>query len=403
MVAATIRMFATGVAWYAMAAAAGPPPRVVTLDEALAAADSVPEVIAARAFGRGADAAIRNARAPGDPSISIASRSITARESLSVSVPFRWGGQRAAAVSHAQAEHDTALRSRDAALAAARRACRVAWFTFAASEDHLRAATELSARSERNRKAIADLFELQRVSRLDSVRATTETAIAVSVEATAEQAVIAASADLRALLGLGNVPIIAGDARPAPPLEGQLATWRERARGGSPDVAVAEAELRAAEARVVQRSREKLPATSLNAGADWNDPTQPGTDASLGIAITFPTHGRAAADAARADRDRAAALLDLARRRSAAELESAWSAASAARRRFQSLDEIARPAAIEAAALTRVAYDEGKLDLFRLLDAERSLAEVERDHAEAYRDWGTAFADLERFALEARP
>jgi outer membrane protein TolC len=296
-----------------------------------------------------------------------------------------------------------AARSREAAIAMARRACRVAWFTLAASEDLLRAATDLTARSERNRDAIAELFEAQRASRLDARRAAAEAATAAATRAGAEHAMIAASAELRALLGAADGALSAGDARPTPPPEGELQPWRERARAHSPELESAQAELRAAEARVKRRAREKLPSTSLEAGADWNDPTQPGTDVSLGVGITIPTRARAALDAASAERDRAVALVDLARRRVDADLESAYSAAGAARRRFEALDEIARPAASEAAELTRIAYQEGRLDLFRLLDAERALADAERDHADAYREWGVAFADLLRLAPEDNP
>jgi outer membrane protein TolC len=105
-------------------------------------------------------------------------------------------------------------------------------------------------------------------------------------------------------------------------------------------------------------------------------------------------------DAARAERDRAAILLELARRRLDSDVESAWSATAAARVRYETIDQSARPAAAEAAELTRLGYREGTLDLFRLLDAERSLSETERDHADAYREWGLAFADLERLAPE---
>jgi len=403
MHSAAVALFSLGLGWCAIATAEAQPPRVVTLDEALAAAESVPEVVAARAMERAAAAGIRDARAPGDPSLSLATRSVSARESLSVSIPFRWGGQKGAAVSQAEAELVKKARSLEAAIALARRACRVAWFTLAGSEDRLRAETDLLARSETNRRAIADLFELQRASRLDSVRATTEAAMAKASRTSAEQGVIAASAELRALLGLSDGRLTAGEGRPTPPPEGPLEAWRERAHGGSPEVQVAEAELRAADARVTRKARDKRPATSLTAGADWNDPTQPGTDALLGLGITFPTHGRAGLDAAHAERDRAAALLDLARRRAEVDLESAWSAAGAARQRFEALDQVAGPAAAEAAELTRVGYTEGKLDLFRLLDAEHALADARRDHAEAYREWGVAFAALERLVPESHP
>jgi outer membrane protein TolC len=402
-VASAIALLSFGAGWCAEVASAAPVPRVITLDQALAAAESTPEVVIARANEGIAAAGIRTAKIPGEPSLTLATRSVSARESVALSMPFRWGGQRGAAVSAAEAELDAAARSREAAIATARRVCRVAWFTLAADEDLLRASTDLVTRSERNRRAIADLLELQRASRLDAARATAEAALAASARAGAEQAVIAASAELRALLGVEEGLLSAGEARPTPPPEGLLTTWRQRARASSPDLAVAEADLRAAEARVTRRDRERRPATSLEAGADWNDPTQPGTDALLGLGITFPTRGHAASDAARADRDRVAALLDLARRRVEADVESAWSAASASRVRFEALDQVARPASAEAAELTRIAYREGKLDLFRLLDAERALAEIERDHAEAYRAWGVAFADLERLAPQGSP
>jgi outer membrane protein TolC len=402
-VALAIALLGVGAAWCAEAPPEAPAPRVVTLDEALAAAESTPEVIVAHANERVAAAGIRTAKAPAEPSLTLATKTITARESVAVSIPFRWGGQRSAAVSAAEAELDAAARSGDAAIAAARRACRVAWFTLAAAEDSLRAAIDAAARPERNRAALVDLFELQRASRLDVAQATTEAVLATAARADAEKAVIAASAELRALLGLDMRRLSAGDARPMPPPEGALEPWQERARAFSPDVAVAESELRAAEARVTQRRRERRPLTSFETGADWNDPTQPGTDASFGLALTFPTRGRAAWDAAQAERDRAAARLDLARRRIEADVETAWSSTVSARARFEALDQVARPAALEAVELTELGYREGKLDLFRILVAQRQLADTERDRAAAYRDWGTAYADLERLTPGSRP
>jgi len=243
-------------------------PRAVTLDEALAAADTVPEVVIARATERVASAEIGSARAPGEPKLLIATRSVTAREVIAVSIPFRWGGQKSSAVSEAEAHRDAAASSREVAIATARRACRVAWFTLAASEDRLRAATALVSRSERNLSAIADLFELQRASRLDVARATSEAATARATRVDAEQAVIAASAELRALLGFDDVRLTAGETRPTPQPEGPEASWLARSRVGSPDLVLAEAELRAADARVSRSAREKRPSTSLEAGAD---------------------------------------------------------------------------------------------------------------------------------------
>jgi cobalt-zinc-cadmium efflux system outer membrane protein len=377
--------------------------RLVTLEDALAAAGSVPEVVIARAAEAAASAGIRSARTPAEPKLLVATRSVSAKEGVAMSIPFRWGGQKASAVSEAEAGLDAASRSSVVVMATARRACRVAWYALAASEDRLRAAKSLTSRSERNHRAIADLYELQRASRLDAVRAQAAAASAAAAEVAAEQEVIAASAELRALLGVDAPRLTTGDDRPQPPPEGEQEAWSARARSASPDLAAAQGEVRVAEARVSRLARERRPSTSLEAGADWNDPTQPGTDALLGLEITFPTRGRAAQSAAEADRDAANARLELARRRVEADLASAWSAAAAARGRFEVVDRSARPAAAEAAELTRVAYAEGKLDLFRLLDAEQALADAERDRADAYLAWGVAYADLERLAPQGAP
>ena len=381
----------------------GAPVRIVTLDEALGAADSSPEVAMAGADVRAAEAGIRSARAPGEPSLSLATRSVSARESVAVSFPFRWGGQKASARTAAESDRDAALRSREATFADALRACRIAWYTLAAGEDLLRAADDLVSRSERNRRAISELLDQERASRLELSRATAEAAMAAAARAGAEKTVIAASATLRALLGYTETRLSAGALRPTPPPAGSVEDWRQRARAVSPDLAVATAKLHAAEARVSQRRRENRPLASLQAGADWNDPTQPGTDALLGLGFTFPTRGRAAVEQAEADRDRAEASLELASRRNGAELETAWSSTESARQRFEAVDGVARPAAAEAAELTRIAYTEGKLDLFRLLDAERALAEAEKDRADAYREWGVAYADLLRLVPEGNP
>lgn len=379
------------------------PARVVTLDEALSAAESVPDVVVARAIERAAGAGVRAARTPGDVSLSLATHSVSAKESVALTVPFRWGGQRATAVEAAKAQQEAAARSRQAAVATARRECRTAWFRLAASEDRLRAAIETVDRAERNRKAVADLLDVERASRLDAARASAEAAAALAARAGAEQGVIAASADLRALMGYADERLSAGGDRPTPATGASREELRRRARASSPGVAVAEAELRAAEAQLSLRTREKLPVTSVEAGADWNDPTQPGTDALLGLSITFPTRGRAAVDAATAERDRASAEVELARRRVESDLDAARASADAARLKFEAVDGLALPAAKEAAELTRIAYAEGTLDVFRLLDAERALAEIERDRADAYEDWGVAFAQLEWLAPENRP
>ena len=136
--------------WFALTTGVVPP-REVTLDEALRAADAAPDVVAARAGEQAASANVRLARAPGEPSLSLQTHSVTAQESVAISIPFRWAGQKKAGVKTAEADLESAARTRDAALATARRAARVAWYTLAASEDRCSAVHEPDEFAERCR------------------------------------------------------------------------------------------------------------------------------------------------------------------------------------------------------------------------------------------------------------
>ena len=90
-------------------------------------------------------------------------------------------------------------------------------------------------------------------------------------------------------------------------------------------------------------------------------------------------------------------------RRRAVAAQTAWGATRAARLRFEAIDHDVLPAALQSADLTRLAYREGKVDIFRLLDAERLLTEAEVARADAYEAWGTAHADLLRATARDGP
>ena len=157
----------------------------------------------------------------------------------------------------------------------------------------------------------------------------------------------------------------------------------------------------AAQWRLARRLR--APGLGLNIGADWNDPTQEGTNTFAGVSLVIPIAGSALAAVAAGERDQQAALLEQARRLAAVAAEAAWGATRAARLRFEAIDHDVLPAARQAADLTRLAYREGKVDVFRLLDAERLLSEAEAARADAYEAWGTAHADLLRATARDGP
>jgi len=176
-----------------------------------------------------------------------------------------------------------------------------------------------------------------------------------------------------------------------------------RAREGSPDVRVqpAAAEAAAAQWRLARRLR--APSLGLNVGADWSDPTQEGTNTFAGVSLAIPIAGSASAAVAAGERDHQTALLEQARRLAAVAAEAAWGATRVARLRFEAIDHDVLPAARQAADLTRLAYREGKVDVFRLLDAERLLSDTQAARADAYEAWGTAHADLLRATARDGP
>jgi outer membrane protein TolC len=383
--------------------AGDPIARAVTLEEAVATADNAPEIIAARADEVAAAAAIRVARTIPDLELSMTTNTVTARESASVLVPLPWPARRPR-IAAATARLLTAGRSREEALATARQVLRAAWFTLAAAQQRVAAATDRETRARRNAEAVTALFTEGRVARLEQVRSDAEAALAVSDRTSAEEGRRTAASILATLMGLPPGAVVtASGPLPVPEPETSIEDAVARARESSPEVRIQEAATEAAAAELRLARRLRVPSFALNVGADWNDPTQEGTNTFAGVSLAIPFAGSAAVGVAVGERDRQVALLEQARRVAAVAAEIAWGATRAARLRFEAIDHDVLPAARQAADLTRLAYHEGKVDIFRLLDAERLLSEAEAARADAYEAWGTAHADLLRATAQDGP
>src|SRR5260221_731473 len=151
-------------------------------------------------------------------------------------------------------------------------------------------------------------------------------------------------------------------------------------------------EARASVRQALRAAWFMLAAEEDRARAAADPPARAPAKARAGAALSFRFRGPAAGAAALGGRDQRAALLDRGRRDAALAARTAWGRARAARLRFEAIDTELLPAARQTADLTRLAYQEGKLDLFRLLDAERLLSEAPVDRAGAYQAWGVAQA-----------
>ncbi len=293
---------------------------------------------------------------------------------------------------------------RESARAISRRALRLAWFTLAAREDMAQAARDRASRVKAEADAVNLLFEAGRVALLDASRARADAALTAADEAQAEAEQRIAESALRRLLGLAPGTAVTV-ARPLPSLSAlpALEAAIAAAVARSPAAISAEAVVRSAEAQVRLAAALRFPGVAVEVGADRNDPTQPGTDTSIGVSLTIPLGSGPALAIAGGEKDRAIALRDQVKREIADAVELAWRTAEAARLRHDTLIRTVLPAAMQAADLTGVAYREGRSDIFRLLEAERSLAEARSGLADTYLAWGAAHADLLNVTGEEQP
>ena len=239
------------------------------------------------------------------------------------------------------------------------------------------------------------MYEAGRVALLEPSRARADAALSAADQAQAEEEQRIAESLLRRLLAISPTQRIQV-ARPLPAFETEpeLEVAMNAALAQSPAAKAAEARVKLAEAAVRLASALRFPGIAVGVGADRNDPTQPGTDRSIGVSLNVPLSSGPALALARSDRDRAVALRDQSRREIADAVEQAWRSSRGARLRYEALQKDALPAAAQAADLAQVAYREGRSDIFRVLDAERALAETRSGLADAFLAWGVAHADL---------
>lgn len=231
------------------------------------------------------------------------------------------------------------------------------------------------------------------ISLLEQEQAAQEASRAHQSASSAREASRVAAAELARVLALEQVP-----PQPTDPLDTGLDRLPDTTvvlarvpalKGAVADSAAAEAQLRS-----VQRARTPFP--SLQTGAEWGDPAQPGALAVIGFAIPFPLwqRGGGSVAEARARAQRLSALtrearLDVIRqvRQSHIHLEETARRARAAR-------DTLLPAAATIRSRALRAYQAGETGILPVLDALRSERDVtlsalqdELAFQEALADW----------------
>ncbi|MGI8498618.1 MAG: TolC family protein [Gemmatimonadaceae bacterium] len=188
-------------------------------------------------------------------------------------------------------------------------------------------------------------------------------------------AAISAVVELQTLIGLATDRPTVGlaDSLALPPDDSVLVS-------GTPlRVAAAEAALRAAEQSLALERRSVLGTPAISAGFETGDPTgaEPGLLPTVGVSLPLPFLSRREGEIAlaTANRDRARALLALARLESQAEIATAMRERRAAILRARR-DLQLRRAADRVAAMALTAYAEGAVALPYVLEVQRNAREA---------------------------
>jgi len=341
-----------------------------------------------------ARAALRGAGAITNPIVSYSHTGATPQEHFLFDQPLdfllRRGPERSAARARiAGAEADSSLTMADLA-----REVRTTFYRALAAAGAERLVAAQAVQADSVARIAAARLRAGDISLLEQEQAAQEAARARQTLSTAREAGRVAEAALgRAIAWDGAVPPHAagsldaglGDQPPALPVADSLPAVR---------TAAAESAATAALARSAAVSRIPLP--TLQGGAEWNDPSQPGTLAVLGFALPLPiwqSGGGPAAEAAARAR-RAGALVNETRLESARALHEVRIRLleSGGRARFARDSLLPQAAALRARAVR--AYQAGETGILPVLDALRSEREValatvqdQLGYQEALADW----------------
>jgi cobalt-zinc-cadmium efflux system outer membrane protein len=375
--------------------------RDVSFGEARAEAEkTAPEVQLAAGRADVSRTEIDVAGALPNPLLGVSTATITARLAASLSLPVPVFGQRGTAMRAARAgaevaSLDVAVSRRDARWGAT-----LAWIDLWEAQERARL-LDLAARDIAQLSQIAaENFAAGSGARLDVVRTEADRARASAEAQSAQRLVAAAGARLAPWIGSMD-----DDALIASGVHGYDAELVELARlehklPEHPALVRDRAEVHAADARIANEQRLRWPLLSPQVAVSTLDPTQPGTDVIMGLSFELPILDRrsGAIERAQAERSLAATSVQLEARRLHSELLDAYLRTQAAREELRALREQVLPAMQQAKDMTQEGYQAGRVDLLRVLDAQRALLESRIAEAASLAGWVRAVSDLERAA-----
>lgn len=348
----------------------------LTLRQALARARAArAQVAVAAARVAGARAAVRTAGAVPNPTVSYNYSEATPRNHFLVDQSLDWLTRReadrgAARAGVARAEADSVLE-----VAGLLRDVRIAFYRARAARLAQALVGAQAALADSVARIAAARLRAGDISLFEQEQAAQEAARARQSASTArEEARVAEAGVARAVAWEGPLP------PPAGPIDADLDLLPDTTveLRTMPALRAAVADSTAAAALVRSASRSQVPFPSLEAGAEWGDPSQPGTLATVGVTLRVPIwdRGGGPVDEARARAAEATAVVRETRLETSRQVQEARIRLEEAAGRAR----LARDSLLPAAAVLRAralrAYQAGETGILPVIDALRSERDV---------------------------
>jgi len=387
--------------WGGLDSASAQTLRPITFEEARLAAgqDGPAVVLAARRVGL-AQAQIDVAGALTNPTVTLTTARQTARLGASVAVPVPVFGQRSRAVAAAEAEAYSARLDVAAAAVEARFLATVAWIDLWEAQERARLLHQAAADAARVAGIAQEKFSAGAGPEVDVLRTRADRVRAEAEASGADATILAAAARLATSIGGPEAVGLRASGGPgfsAMPVNVQALTDSIHR---TPLLRRDAADVTAAAARVQVEQRLRWPIVSFLLTVDQGDPTLPATDVIGGVSFDLPVlnlRGGAIARA-RAEQSVAQATLELDAARIRHDTADAAARAEAAGGRAAALAAQVLPALEAARQMTEEGYRDGRVDLLRLIEAQRAVLEARLANAEAQAAWQRAIGEVERAA-----
>ncbi len=363
------------------------------------AREQAPEVALAQLRTGISRAEVGVAGALANPTFTATSALRSAHLGTGINVPLPLFGQRGKAIEAAEADARVAGLDVEVLRRDARWTATLAWVDLWEAQERTRLLDSAATDAKRVLEIANEKFSAGTGAKVDVLRTRADGFRAVAEAESAAHTAAAAAARLAQALGTDPTSPLAATGQPG--FGEQLAALEAPALLTHPSLLRDREQVAAAQAHLGAEQRLRWPTVNAQLTVNQFDPGIPqGPDVVFGLSFDLPVLSLrgGAIDRARAQRLLAQTNTALDERRLRSEVLDAWQRVEGSAARRLAFHAHVVPDLEETRALTEEGYRIGRLELLRVLEAQRALLESRLSELEAFATWARAVADLERAA-----